>query len=63
MNKEMGGWESVGRGLVSTILGDGILVKMKSEAGKREDYEGKFSIEVNSVEYLKHGGSCSYGGL
>ena len=43
MDKKMGSWESVGRGLLSTILGESILRDMMNlEARKREDYEGKF---------------------
>lgn len=42
MDKEIGGRESVERGLLRTISGDSILVKMvKLEVRKIEDYRRK----------------------
>lgn len=42
MDKEMGGRESVERGLLRTISGDSILVKMVNlELRRIEDYRGK----------------------
>ena len=42
MDEEIGGRESVERGLLRTISGDSILVKMvKSEARKIEDHRRK----------------------
>ena len=56
MKKEVGGRESLGGGLVSTILEDRILVKMmKSEGREREDDGQSFlqrSIALELIELL-----------